>query len=115
MKHLTPLLSIALLSLSLGACKKVTIERPAEEETASEARPAKQDESVQIEIEELEREVETSKQIIEDLEAAVLMERAKVQDDPDYDQSFLLETLEDQQREREDIEEAQKRIEALKQ
>ncbi|MGA0901262.1 MAG: hypothetical protein ACO3SO_12750 [Luteolibacter sp.] len=53
-------------------------------------------------------------QIIDDLQAAVVMEEAKLQDDPNYDQSFLQETLADQEREREDINKAQKQLKNLK-
>ena len=37
----------------------------------------------------------TGQQNIEDIEAFVVMERAKLEDDPDYDQSFLLEALDE--------------------
>ena len=65
-------------------------------------------------IEKLEHEIESSMQIIDDLQAAVVMEEAKLQDDPNYDQSFLQETLADQEREREDINKAQKQLKNLK-
>ena len=65
------------------------------------------------EIEALQLEIERSEHAIGDLEAAVVMERAKVADDPDYDQSFLNETLAEQEGKRAEIEEARKRIEEL--
>ena len=65
-------------------------------------------------IEELEREIESSAQIIDDLEAAVHMERTKLEDDPDYDQSFLNEILADQDREREEIKKAKEELKGLK-
>ena len=76
---------------------------PSEEEMAA----------MDAKIEELEREIESSEQIISDLEAAVHMERTKLEDDPNYDQSFLNEILDDQDREREDIKKAQEELDAL--
>jgi len=105
MKSAGFLLFTTMAGLCFCSCKKVTVSRPAQQESSAEAGRDKREE-----IAGLERGIETSKQIIQDLEAAVLMERAKLADDPDYDQGFLIETLNEQQQEREKIENAQKRI-----
>lgn len=60
----------------------------------------------------LERQVESKQQSIDDLEAFVQMERAKLEEDPDYDQSFLMEALEDQQELRDGIESAKSALRA---
>lgn len=64
-------------------------------------------------IDDLQRDIVKRQQIIDDLEAAVLMERTKLEDDPDYDQGFLNEVLADQQHQREEIERIRQRIEEL--
>lgn len=64
-------------------------------------------------IDDLQRDIEKRQQIIEDLGAAVLMERTKLEDDPGYDQGFLNEILADQQQQREEIGRIRKQIEEL--
>ena len=67
-----------------------------------------------LKIEELESEIENSTQIISDMEAFIQMERTKIEDDPEYDQSFMEEALTGQDEQRELIEQARKQIEELK-
>lgn len=62
------------------------------------------------EVAELRREIESGRQNIEDIEAFVEMERAKVEDDPDYDRSFLLEAVDEQREIREAVESNEKRL-----
>lgn len=64
-------------------------------------------------IETLRREIQRREQTIGDLEAAVVMERTKLLDNPDYDPSFLNECLQEQEQNREKIEKLQQRIEQL--
>ncbi len=114
MKHLLP---IVLISLSLCACRKVTNEGPSHEEAASTQQSAAKpeiDDALKQQIEELEAKIENSKNLISDMEAFILMERAKIEDKPDYDQSFMEEALNDQDEQREIIGEALKQIEKLK-
>jgi len=114
MKHLLP---IVLISLSLCACRKVTNEGPSHEESASTQHSATKpeiDDALKQQIEELEAKIENSKNLISDMEAFILMERAKIEDKPDYDQSFMEEALNDQDEQREIIGEALKQIEKLK-
>ena len=86
--------------------KTVTFEydpEPSPEELAAE----------EAKIEELEREIENSTNLISDMEAFILMERAKIEDNPDYDQSFMEEALTDQNEERKKVEAAQKALNEL--
>ncbi|MFK7852223.1 MAG: hypothetical protein AB8D78_14700 [Akkermansiaceae bacterium] len=69
--------------------------------------------SAEQEVAELESKIQARKQTIDDLGSAVLMERAKLDENPDYDQSFLNEVLYEQDQERLEIEKARKRIEIL--
>lgn len=62
---------------------------------------------------ELQREIDSQRQTVEDLQAAVDMERAKLEEDPEYDQSFLLEVMDEQQEIREAIETGQARLDEL--
>lgn len=64
-------------------------------------------------IAELRREIESGRQNIQNLDAFVQMERAKVENDPDYDPSFLLDALNEQQQIREDVELGEKRLQEL--
>lgn len=101
---------IPIVALSLCACDN----RHEKADSPSQPEPSTEEQAATLEtIGELEREIESSKQIIDDLGAAVVMERAKLEDDPNYDQSFLEEILSDQDRERQDIEKAQKDLDAL--
>ena len=65
------------------------------------------------EVSELRREIQSRKQTVEDLQAAVDMERAKLEEDPDYDQSFLLEVQDEQEQLRSAIETDEARLEEL--
>ena len=114
MKHLLP---IVLISLSLCACRKVASDSPSHEGAASTQQSAAKPEiedALKLQIEELEAKIENSKNLISDMEAFILMERAKIEDNPDYDQSFMEEALNDQDEQREIIGEALKQIEKLK-
>lgn len=64
-------------------------------------------------ITELQREIDAGRQNIEDIDAFVQMERAKLEDDPNYDQSFLLEALNEQQEIREAVESGENRLQEL--
>lgn len=112
-----PLLPIVLISLSLCACRKGTSEGPSHEDSTSTQQPAANpviDDALKLQIEELEVKIENSKHLISDMEAFILMERAKIEDNPDYDQSFMLEALNDQDEQREIIDQTMKQIEKLK-
>lgn len=125
-----PLLLLS-LGLGLGACRKASDEAEApapetpaaattvgqtvaEEESApappvpSEVTPSPGEEAS-----ELRREIQSRKQTVEDLQAAVDMERAKLEDDPDYDRSFLLEVQDEQEQLRSAIETDEARLEEL--
>jgi hypothetical protein len=54
-------------------------------------------------ISKLERQIDEKNQTIEDLEAFVEMERAKLEENPDYEQSFLIEALDEQRTIRDSI------------
>ena len=88
--------------------------KPPANEDSEQAQPAELPTPAQEKIIELKREIQTRQQTIEDLNAAVLMERAKLEDDPDYDTGFLQETLEDQDYQRQEIEKARKQIEKIR-
>jgi len=64
-------------------------------------------------ITELRREIESGRQNIEDLEAFAQMERTKLENDPDYDPSFLQEALQEQEHLRETIESGESRLQEL--
>jgi len=64
-------------------------------------------------ITELRRTIESGREHIENLEAFVQMERAKVENDPDYQQSFLEEALAEQQEIREAVESGEIRLQEL--
>ncbi len=64
-------------------------------------------------IDELERDIENSTNLISDMDAFILMERAKIEDNPDYDQSFMEEALADQDEQREIIKKAQEELQNL--
>jgi biopolymer transport protein ExbD len=61
----------------------------------------------------LQREIEEGRQNIENIGAFVEMERAKLEENPDYEQAFLLEALEEQKGIREKIEASEKRLKEL--
>ena len=64
-------------------------------------------------ITELRRTIESGRETIESLEAFVQMERAKVENDPGYETSFLEEALAEQQEIREAVESGEKRLQEL--
>lgn len=104
--HLTALF----IGLSMLACR----DNPRAEATAATPDPIQAAPPTNApEIEALQREIEQREQSIGDLEAVVVMERAKVVENPDYDQSFLNESLHEQENERVEIERARKRLEEL--
>ena len=98
-------------ALLLFACKK------SEESTDSKPVAALTEEEIaakEAKIEELENEIENSTNLISDMDAFIMMERAKIEDNPNYDQSFMEEALSDQDEQREKIKTAQKALKELK-
>jgi hypothetical protein len=81
---------------------------PGNEEASTEIQP-----STEEEIAELRREIDSGKQGIEDIEAFVQMERAKLDEDPEYDRSFMLDALDEQEQLKEAIETGEARLEEL--
>jgi hypothetical protein len=81
----------------------------------SEAAPTvtQQEEPPDERINELQREIESGRQNIENIEAFVEMERAKLEENPEYDPSFLEEALQEQQEVREAVESGEKRLKEL--
>lgn len=81
----------------------------------TEAKPTvtQQEELPDERIKALQREIEEGRQNIENIEAFVEMERAKLEDDPDYEQAFMLEALEEQQAIREVVEAGEKSLREL--
>ncbi len=77
-----------------------------------EAKPTvtQQEKSPDERITTLRREIHEGRQHIEDIEAFVQMERAKLEDNPDYEQSFMLEALEEQKGIREKVESGEERL-----
>jgi len=64
-------------------------------------------------ISEFQNEIESERQNIEDIEAFAQMERAKLEKNPDYDSSFLLEALDEQEDIRENIKDVESRLKDL--
>jgi len=58
----------------------------------------------------LQREIEEGRQNIDNIEAFVEMERAKLEENPDYEQAFMLEALEEQEVVREKVEADERRL-----
>ena len=81
----------------------------------SEANPTvtQQEESPDERITSLQREIQEGRQNIENIEAFVQMERAKLEENPDYEQSFMLEALEEQKGIREKVEDGEERLREL--
>lgn len=102
-------LAALFIGLSMLACRDDPPAETTAEPTSAEASPA----ASTPELEALLGEIERREQSIGDLEAVVVMERAKAEENPDYDQSFLNESLHEQENERVEIERARKRIEEL--
>jgi hypothetical protein len=83
------------------------------QETGEGTASPKDSPSTDGQLTELRREIQARRQNVEDIEAFVQMERAKLEEDPDYDQSFMLDALEEQQELREAIESGENRVEEL--
>ena len=75
--------------------------------------PAEIQPPAEEEIAELRREIDAGKQAVEDIEAFVQMERAKLDEDPEYDKAFMLEALHEQEQLKEVIETGEARLEGL--
>ena len=99
--------------LLLSACRKSEVRATTISSTSKPQPTADELAAMETRVKQLEREIESSTQIIDDLEAAVDMERTKLEDDPNYDQSFLNEIFADQNRERADINKARAELKAL--
>ncbi|MFZ9938602.1 MAG: hypothetical protein ACO3JG_16315 [Luteolibacter sp.] len=82
-------------------------------DTPGEADSSKASPSPDEQITELRRTIESGRETIESLEAFVQMERAKVENDPGYETSFLEEALAEQQEIREAVESGEKRLQEL--
>lgn len=70
----------------------------------SEAGPTAKAVLSKEQIEKLQSEIDSDRQSIDNIEAFVDMERAKLKENPDYEQSFMLEALEEQRVLREKVE-----------
>lgn len=122
MKSFASLLSFGSIMLSLTLCscneqkESITTSGETSVSTNQESKVSSSDQDsadIEAKIAFLEKGIATRKQTIQDLEAAVLMEQAKVEDNPDYDTTFLLEIKQEQDTYRHEIEEAEKQLEAL--
>lgn len=105
-----------MLLLYLGMCVCACRENPRQADAVdSEAAPTvtQQEEASDERIEELQREIESGRQNIENFEAFIEMERAKLEENPEYDASFLEEALHEQQEVREAVESGEKRLKEL--
>ena len=105
---------ILLLSAGLwiGACR----ENPGQAETMDiEGYPTvtRQGKLPDERIKKLQHEIEAGRQNINDIEAFVEMERAKLKENPDYDSSFLEEALVELQEIREAVEFGEKSLKEL--
>ena len=69
-----------------------------------------QKESPDESINALQSEIEAGRQKIENIEAFVQMERAKLEENPDYSTSFLQKALGEQQEIRQTVESSEKRL-----
>jgi hypothetical protein len=125
-------IAVRMIPLSLGALLVSCGERPggAQEdddsdattparvlrETSSapeEADPSEDPTSSDEQMTELRSKIDSQRQTVDDLQAAVEMERAKLKENPDYDQSFLMDTLDEQQGIKDAIESGEKRLEQM--
>ncbi len=103
---------VLLAGLWLGACREN--HRQADTVESEVSRTLTRQEKLPDEsITKLEREIETGKQNIQDIEAFVEMERAKLEENPDYDSSFLEEALHEQQEIRKAVESGEKSLKEL--
>lgn len=118
MKPLSTFLSVSARMLLLLSCVWISAcrEKPHQaDEVDIEVKPTvMQQEPVTDEsIKALQREIDEGRQNIENIEAFVEMERAKLEDNPDYEQAFLLEALDEQQGVREKVEADERRLREL--
>ena len=106
-------LSARMLMLSsvfwIGACRENSRQV---DTVATEAKPTvTQEEKLPDErITALQSEIQAGRQKIENIEAFVQMERAKLEDNPDYSRSFLEKALGEQQEIRETVESGERRL-----
>lgn len=108
--------SARLLLLSSGFWICACRENPPQADAAdSEDYPevVEQEESSDEWLAEQQRKIDEGRQSIEDIEAFVEMERAKLEENPDYDSSFLEEALHEQQQIREAVESVEKSLKEL--
>jgi vacuolar-type H+-ATPase subunit I/STV1 len=108
--------SARMLLLSPGLCICACRENPRQAVAVdSEAKPTvtQQEEPPDERINELQREIEAGRQNIENIEAFAEMERAKLEENPEYDPSFLQEALHEQQEIRKAVESGEKRLKEL--
>ncbi len=115
MKPLSIFLSVSARMLLLMSCVWICACRekpPQADPVDTEVNPTvtQQEESPDERITALQREIQEGRQNIEDIEAFVQMERAKLEENPDYEQSFMLEALEEQKGIREKVEDGEERL-----
>lgn len=115
MKPLSTFLPVStrMLLLSSGIWICACRENPRQADTVdSEANPTvtQQEELPDERITALQREIQEGRQNIDNIEAFVQMERAKLEENPDYEQSFMLEALEEQKGIREKVEAGEERL-----
>ena len=111
MKAFFPTLFL-LSSIGLIACRETPVRSDSSESTAteSESKAAVVSLPDEVQIKELQNEIDSGRQAIENIEAFVDMERAKLDENPDYEQSFMLEALDEQRAIREKVEANEKRL-----
>lgn len=111
-----PLTIVRLIAcLSLVACREDPQKEGVSDPNATPPELITSAESAthQQEITDLQRNIQTHEQNIENLNALITMERAKVEDNPDYDSPILNEVLSEQEQELLKIEKAKSRLEVL--
>jgi|AntRauTorckE6833_2_1112554.scaffolds.fasta_scaffold63892_2 hypothetical protein len=137
-KSLTVFARILLLSSGfwLGACRENSsqtdsVDSEAETTAAQQEVPPAQGQKPEVEVKEesstevspvpderiaeLRRKIESRQEDIENIEAFAQMERSKLEEDPDYDPSFLEEALEEQREIQKSIESGEKSLKELTQ
>jgi GTPase Era involved in 16S rRNA processing len=82
-------------------------------EKAESVEKAKTPERTSEEVERLRGEIESGQQTVEDLQAFLEMEEAKLEENPEYTQEFLLEALHEQQQAKESIQENRELLKEL--
>lgn len=108
--------SARMLLLSSGFRMCACRENPRQADTVdseAKSRVTQQEELPDESITKLQREIEEGRQNIENIEAFVEMERAKLEENPDYDTSFLQQALHEQQEIREAVESGEKSLREL--